>query len=45
MLAAIKRSMHPQQRFLHHVLGLRDAAEHPVGKTPFVLRFRPAYVG
>src|SRR5215475_7686227 len=23
--------MHPQQRFLHHVLGLGDAAEHPVG--------------
>src|SRR5512133_160241 len=23
--------MHLQQRFLHHVLGLGDAAEHPVG--------------
>jgi hypothetical protein len=23
--------MHPQQRFLHHVLGLGHAAEHPVG--------------
>src|SRR5215211_1317707 len=23
--------MHPQQRFLRHVLGLGDAAEHPVG--------------
>jgi hypothetical protein len=22
---------HPQQRFLHHVLGLGHAAEHPVG--------------
>src|SRR5262245_48062602 len=23
--------MHPQQRLLHHLLGLGDAAEHPVG--------------
>jgi hypothetical protein len=23
--------MHPQQRFLHHVLGLGDAAKHSVG--------------
>jgi hypothetical protein len=23
--------MHPQQRLLDHVLGLGDAAEHPVG--------------
>ena len=23
--------MHPQQRFLDHVLGLGDATEHPVG--------------
>src|SRR3712207_8908527 len=31
LLAGIKRPVHPQQRFLHHVLGLGDAAEHPVG--------------
>jgi hypothetical protein len=31
LLAGIKRLMHPQQRFLHHVLGLGDASEHPVG--------------
>jgi hypothetical protein len=31
VLAGLERLMHPQQRFLHHVLGLGDAAEHPVG--------------
>src|SRR3712207_7968174 len=31
LLAGIKRPVHPQQRFLHHVLGPGDAAEHPVG--------------
>src|SRR3712207_9413151 len=31
LLAGIKRLMNAQQRFLHHVLGLGDAAEHPVG--------------
>ncbi len=31
LLAAVERPMHPQQRFLHQVLGLGDAAEHPVG--------------
>ena len=30
-LAALERLMHPQQRFLDHVLGLGHAAEHPVG--------------
>jgi hypothetical protein len=30
-LAGIERLMHPQQRFLDHILGLGDAAEHPVG--------------
>jgi hypothetical protein len=30
-LARVQRLMHSQQRFLHHVLGLGDAAEHPVG--------------
>jgi hypothetical protein len=40
-LAGIKRLMHPQQRFLHHVLGLGDAAEHPVGDRE---RARPQLV-
>src|SRR6266508_3180158 len=31
LLAGLQRLMHPQQRFLHHVLGLGDAAQHPVG--------------
>jgi hypothetical protein len=31
LLAGIKRPMHAQQRFLDHVLGLGDTAEHPVG--------------
>jgi hypothetical protein len=31
LLAGLERLMHPQQRFLHHVLGLGDTAEHPVG--------------
>ena len=31
LLAGIQRPMHPQQRFLHEVLGFGDAAEHPVG--------------
>jgi hypothetical protein len=30
LLARIERLVHPQQRFLHHVLGLGHAAEHPV---------------
>ena len=30
-LAGIERLMHTKQRFLHHVLGLGHAAEHPVG--------------
>src|SRR5215472_7886670 len=33
--------MHPQQRFLHHVLGLGHAAEHPVGDRE---RARPQLV-
>jgi len=31
LLAPLERPMHAQQRLLHHVLGLGDAAEHPVG--------------
>jgi hypothetical protein len=31
LLAGLKRLIHPQQRFLDHVLGVGDAAEHPVG--------------
>ena len=31
LLACIERPMHAQQRLLHDVLGLGDAAEHPVG--------------
>src|SRR5215469_14271084 len=31
LLAGLQRLMHPQQRFLHHVLGLGHGAEHPVG--------------
>jgi hypothetical protein len=30
LLAGIRRPMHAEQRFLHHVLGLGDATEHPV---------------
>ena len=30
-LAGLERLMNPQQRFLHHVLGPGDAAEHPIG--------------
>src|SRR5262249_18127295 len=33
--------MHPQQRFLHHVLGLGDATQHPVGDRE---RHRPQLV-
>jgi hypothetical protein len=32
LLAGLQRLTHPQQRLLHHVLGLGDAAEHPVGE-------------
>ena len=31
LLAGLERLMDPQQRLLDHVLGLGDAAEHPVG--------------
>jgi hypothetical protein len=39
--------MQPQQRLLHHVLGLGDAAEHPVGdgegRAPQVVAAAPAH--
>ena len=41
LLAAIKGLMHPQQRFLHYVLGLGDATEHLVGDSE---RSRPQLV-
>src|SRR3954470_4090222 len=31
LLAAVERLMHPQERLLHHILGLGHAAEHAVG--------------
>jgi hypothetical protein len=31
LLAGLERLMHSQHRFLHHVLGLGHAAQHPVG--------------
>jgi hypothetical protein len=30
LLAGLQRPMHPQQRFLHHVLGLGNSARQPI---------------
>src|SRR3712207_9056541 len=31
LFRSVERLVHPQQSFLHHVLRLGEAAEHPVG--------------